>query len=420
MNGNNDCPLATTLARRMRAARAELTERWLERIEARVAMEAERIFPSDDLLDHMPLLVDGIAGYVEDPIDEITADMPVIAKAMELGALRLQQGFDAHEILKEYEILGGVLYHFAAEIAREEPRACSPEELVLCGHRLFRAVAVISQVTTSQYLRILLERVGEREERLRRFNRMITHELKNRVGAVIGAGQLLQEEWVGNEERARFASMVVENAQSIQKVMENLTALSRVDGDRRRQKNIRLPEAVTEVFRQLRELARGRHVQLRRNGELPDVEVNAAAVELCLSNYVSNAIKYSDAAKGERWVLVEAWIDTENPTAGDADDDAEWCELIVRVRDNGLGVPTEKRTQLFERFFRAHEGMDVVEGTGLGLSLVRETVAAIGGRAWAEFDQPEGSAFAFALPCRRAGESLKPHSAPNASAVRAR
>jgi nitrogen-specific signal transduction histidine kinase len=67
-----------------------------------------------------------------------------------------------------------------------------------------------------------VERVGEREERLRRFSRMITHELKNRVGATLGAGQLLQEEWLGDDERRRFAAMVTENAQEIQKVLENL------------------------------------------------------------------------------------------------------------------------------------------------------------------------------------------------------
>jgi signal transduction histidine kinase len=72
------------------------------------------------------------------------------------------------------------------------------------------------------------------------------------------------------------------------------------------------------------------------------------------------------------------------------------------VRDNGLGVPEEKRSHLFERFFRAHEQtQDSIEGTGLGLSIVKETVAALGGRAWAEFS-PDGSAFFFSIPTRRA------------------
>lgn len=380
------CPLAVELAARIRAAQEELTARWLERIRARVTLEPEQIFPSDELLDHVPVLLAGIADYVENPCEEITADLPVIAKAMELGELRFEQGFDGSEILKEYEILGGVLFNFSAAVAREAKRACSQEELLVCGHRLFRAISVIEQVTTAHYLRALGERVGEREERLRRFNRMITHELKNRLGATLGAAQLLQEDWLGADERRRFAAMVTENAQVVQKVLDNLVALSRLDGERRA-RNIMLREAIAEVFRQLRELARARRVRLLIAGELPAVEVNAAAVELCLSNYLSNAIKYSDPAQAERWARVEAQLEPR-------DDE---MELVIRVRDNGLGVPSQHRAQLFERFYRAHEE-NGVEGTGLGLNLVKETVESLGGRAWAEFDSG-GSTFAFGLPC---------------------
>ena len=75
--------------------------------------------------------------------------------------------------------------------------------------------------------------------------------------------------------------------------------------------------------------------------------------------------------------------------------------FVVRVRDNGLGVPPEKRHDLFQHFFRAHETITDAEGTGLGLSIVRETATALGGSAWAEFP-PEGAVFAFSFPERRA------------------
>jgi signal transduction histidine kinase len=74
------------------------------------------------------------------------------------------------------------------------------------------------------------------------------------------------------------------------------------------------------------------------------------------------------------------------------------------VRDNGIGVPADKREHLFERFFRAHEGSVAVEGTGLGLNIVREIAEAQSGRAWAEF-LPEGTSFMLALPLRRASET---------------
>ncbi|NUR36358.1 MAG: hypothetical protein HOQ30_20380 [Gemmatimonadaceae bacterium] len=53
------------------------------------------MFPTEELLDHVPLLIDGIADYLEDPAAEVSADTPVIGKARELGALRHAQGFDA-------------------------------------------------------------------------------------------------------------------------------------------------------------------------------------------------------------------------------------------------------------------------------------------------------------------------------------
>ena len=379
------------VASALRERRFDITARWLERISARVSIEPESVFPSDELLDHVPVLIEGIAAYIEDPADEIGAAVPVVAKAAELGTLRFEQGFDAAEILKEYEILGGILYHEAQ--TQLYGVAAEPVAVMQCGQRIFRAVAVISQVTTAHYLRMLAVRVGEREDRLRRFNRMLTHELKNRVGAVLGAGQLLEEEWLGSAERQRFSGIVTENAAAIQKVLENLIALSRLDGDRRHQKNVLLPEAVAEVRRQLRELARARGVRIELEGELPDVEVNAAAVELCLSNYLSNAVKYADLDRSERWARISAEVRLSDAGA------AERLELVVRVRDNGLGVPEAGRERLFERFFRGHDV--AVEGTGLGLSLVQETAESFGGRAWAEFDQAEGSCFAFTLPCRR-------------------
>jgi signal transduction histidine kinase len=83
-------------------------------------------------------------------------------------------------------------------------------------------------------------------------------------------------------------------------------------------------------------------------------------------------------------------------------DDATGETLIVEVRDNGLGVPSDAKEKLFQRFFRADDPtITGIEGTGLGLSIVRETVEGIGGRAWVESGADGGSVFAFAIPCRR-------------------
>ncbi|HUF13380.1 MAG TPA: sensor histidine kinase [Longimicrobiales bacterium] len=386
-----DCPLAEVLAGRLRAAREQMTERWLERISQRASIDPNEVFPSDALLDHIPLLMDGIADYMENPAEEISADDAVIAKAMELGEMRLSQGFSAHEVLKEYEILGGVLFAFLVSMVDDINQDCSRSELLSCAQRLFRAVTVIQQFTTTHYLRLADEQVSVREEKLRGFNRLVTHELKTRISAAAGATAMLREPFVFDDraQRDRFLAIAAENLDGMQQTLENLLSLSRMDSDPRRQGNVELRAVAAEAARGLREMAETSGVDIRIADDMPEIDVDSAAVELCLVNYLSNAIKYADSSKSERWVEVRAhWSDADAPEG----------ELVVEVRDNGIGVPPDRRAGLFGRFYRAHD--TVVPGTGIGLSIVMETAQSLGGRAWVEFDD-EGSAFKFSLPARR-------------------
>src|SRR5688572_12858418 len=237
----NECPLAAVLAGRLREARHDLTLHWLERIVDRVSIERHRVFPSRDLLDHVPLLIDGIADYLEDPSAEVSVDTPVVGKAMELGALRHSQGFDAYEILKEYEILGGILFHFLANAADEMREPCEKSELLVCGHRLFRAVEIIQQTTTGHFLRLADQKVAEREDRLRAFNRAVSHEIKNRIGTILGAAEVLgMTPDMPLEERERFREIVLRNARMMKGTVDNLVALARSEKDVRQHRHVRL------------------------------------------------------------------------------------------------------------------------------------------------------------------------------------
>jgi signal transduction histidine kinase len=386
--------LAYLLADELRRARTEVVRRWLDRIVARVRIDQNEVFPSDELLDHVPLLVDGIADYIESNGTNLDKRIPVEAKAMELGALRHAQGFDAYQILKEHEILAGILFTFLGEaLARVAPESVASADVAHVWRKVAEAIDEVRQATMSHFLRVSTEQVRHREERLRRFNRMVSHELKNRVSAIRGSSTLLAEPWLEPAQREQFLRIIAQNGEGLQRVLENLTALSRLEGDARHQRNVLLPQATAEVVRSLRDASKLGGVEVRIDPNIPAVEVDAAAVELCLANYVSNAIKYADKKKPHRTVDISGELIV--PTA------AREGELIIRVRDNGLGVPEKAREHLFEQFFRAHDATVVAEGTGLGLNIVQETVASLGGRTWAEFPPEGGSVFAFALPSRR-------------------
>jgi signal transduction histidine kinase len=382
--------LRVTLAEGIRSQRESIVARWLERISARVSLDDNEIFPTEELLNHVPILLDGIADYLERPEEYLDDGGPVTAKAMELGALRHEQGFDVYEILKEHEILGRIIYTALRPLVNDESVDCTKQEALECWEQIGLAIEMIRQATVTHFLRLAAERVAEREGRLRRFNRMVSHELKNRVGALRGAGHMLQEPWLVETERARFQRMIIENSDGLQQVLANLEALSRLEAESRQRRNVLLPQAAAEVARQLRDAAQARRVDVRIL-DLPPVEVDAAAVELCLTNFVSNAIKYSDEKRENSWVEISGELVYTNDTG----------ELIVRVRDNGIGIAPDAREKLFQQFYRAHDETVTADGSGLGLSIARETAESLGGRAWAEFPNDGGSVFVVTFPSRR-------------------
>jgi signal transduction histidine kinase len=386
--------LAATLGDGLRSAKQELVTQWLDRISARVAISTKRVFPTHDLLNHVPLLIEGIAGYLKRPERDINSKAPVVAKAMELGALRHAQGFDAYEILKEYEMLGEIIFDYLAMAADRIPDDVPRRDFLACWQRTSQAIELIRQATMSHFLRLSAAQINERENRLRRFNRTVAHELKNNVHAIFSASTALAESWFDAAQRKELETVIAKNADSLTRVLANLESMSRSQADSRHGRNVLLPEVATEAVQELKEAAKAKGVNVRIADDLPSIEVDAATVELCLMNYVSNGIKYSDSAKGERWVAIDATVqgpDTEKDR-----------EVIIRVSDNGIGVPADSRKQLFQEFYRAHpDTVTGADGSGLGLSIVRETVESIGGRAWAEFPDETGSVFIFALPARR-------------------
>ena len=386
--------LARILSDRLRTAKQELVTQWLNRISERVAISSKRVFPTHELLNHVPLLIEGIAGYLRRPERDIDAKAPVVAKAMELGALRHSQGFDAYEILKEYEMLGEIIFAFLTDISSTLPADYPRRDFLVCWQRIAQAMELIRQATMSHFLRLSDTQVNERENRLRKFNRTVAHELKNKINAISSAVAALTEEWVAPSERKELDEVIARNAQGLERALANLESISRGQEDSRHCRNVLLPEAATEAVRELSDAAKAKGVNVRIADDLPPIEVDAAVVELALMNYVSNSIKYSDNDKSERWVSISAGVEAPN-TEHDR-------EVVIRVSDNGIGIPEDRRENLFREFYRAHdETVTEAAGTGLGLSIVREAVEAIGGRAWAEFPENAGSVFAFSVPSRR-------------------
>ena len=136
-------------------------------------MDARDIFPTEHLLDHVPALILEIGAYLRQPEDgAIAANTAILDKARELGSLRHAQRASLHQVLREYQVLSGVLVTFVVEEMKRLVIVPPPAEIALLVSRLHQAVDVLSQATVEAFVTLYAQTIDDQRERLEQFTRM--------------------------------------------------------------------------------------------------------------------------------------------------------------------------------------------------------------------------------------------------------
>jgi two-component system, OmpR family, sensor histidine kinase KdpD len=211
--------------------------------------------------------------------------------------------------------------------------------------------------------------------------RAVSHDLRSPLTAIKAAAEGLESTAfrLGSAERAELLAAIRLEAERLDRLVANLLDLSRLEVGAV-QASPELWSVDELVGRALDALGLdGRRVTVSLPDEMPVVDVDAGQIERALVNLLENAIKFSAP---EARVSVSV--------------DAEGGEVVVAVRDEGVGLPPEDLLTVFEPFRRA-SGSAERPGAGLGLAIVRGFAQANGGRAWAE-SNGRGATFFLALP----------------------
>jgi signal transduction histidine kinase len=213
------------------------------------------------------------------------------------------------------------------------------------------------------------------------------HELRTPLFSIQGAAGWLRDGKVPDAEtRREFLDIIYRESQRLGKLVNDLLDISAAEcgGLRIDPQPMSLGEAVLQSIAALEGMARERGVTIETDlpATLPAIVADRGRVEQVLTNLVSNAVKFSREG-GKIVVKVE-----------DEGDD-----LLVQVRDGGIGIPAEAIPRVFERFYRVSGSMTPSPGgTGLGLYIAKQIVEGHGGRIWAESEPGRGSTFGFTLP----------------------
>ncbi len=257
------------------------------------------------------------------------------------------------------------------------------------------AVAVLREVT----------RVEQMERTQRDFVANVSHELRTPLTSITGYAETLLEEveegTFDTAAAADFLNTIHKNATRMNRLVEDLLVLARVDSGEKpaRPVRVRASALVRESLEAVAGVLRDSEAKLEL-GEVTETEVLADtdAMVRVLGNLIENALRYgvpgisANGAAGNGQaarIVVSAESGCEETGA-----------VRFSVRDFGMGIASEHLPRLFERFYRVDKARSRESGgTGLGLAIARRLVEAQGGVIWCESELNKGSVFAFTLPC---------------------
>jgi PAS domain S-box-containing protein len=246
------------------------------------------------------------------------------------------------------------------------------------GDALVRDVVIVRDLTAERQVQRMK---GD-------FIATVSHELRTPLTPIKGYADMLLKrgDAMPSEKRARALNVIVDRADHLGRLVEDLLAASSIHGDEEPKHTLATEVAdLTELVRRACEdfpTAAGR-MRVELPAEPVLVTCDPTRAVQVASNLISNALKYSDD-NTDVVVTVDAL--------------ADWGRLTVQ--DRGLGIPSDQMERVFDRFHRVEDPMVMsTGGTGLGLFIARHLSRSMGGDLTAESTLGVGSTFSLILPC---------------------
>jgi len=233
----------------------------------------------------------------------------------------------------------------------------------------------------------VIRRNQERQRLVRErnmFRSMLSHDIRNPLHVIFNYADMIAEEPHLSLAVRQLLQRIKDNAASTLNLMCNFVELGRIEGGtlRLERRPLSFPLLAQEVIGRQDDLAWAHGVELRLHADpgLPHVEADAAYMERAITNLVSNAIKFTPSG-GKVTVRIAL---------------VGGC-LAIAVSDTGVGIPSDELAAIFDKYTRGRAS-GAVEGSGLGLFIVKSVVEAHGGTIEVESTVGVGSRFTIRMP----------------------
>jgi len=272
----------------------------------------------------------------------------------------------------------------ARRLALDASRLGEGEALARDAHGNDELAQVANRLADAS--RLLAERAAEtrraREEAKTEFLSRSSHELRTPLNAILGYAQVLEEDLAGRDGH-RYAQRIVSAGRHLLGLISELLDIARIEAGRLdlASEAVNLPTVLGEAVALVQPNADARGVSIAIHADAATVEADPQRLRQVLVNLLSNAIKFNRE---------QGRVDVMSSVADG--------RVRIEVRDEGPGVPPERRARLFVPFERLGVERSAVEGTGLGLAVSKHLVEAMGGEIGFDDAPGGGACVRLALP----------------------
>jgi len=239
-----------------------------------------------------------------------------------------------------------------------------------------------------QYLSHLEDLVKERTKELENYVYVVSHDLKSPLHAARGFVDMVKSRFAGfikTEDDEYILRRAFENIDQAISMIDGLLVLSRIGTQELKIEEVNLKKVVEDYFIQRKALGNGEvEIDYKIEGELPKIMADKAQIVQLFNNVLDNSIKYR---KGNRVKISVKGVKKSD-------------RVIVSIEDDGIGIEEDEINRVFDVFYRGMGSSEAVEGTGLGLTIVKKILDRQGGRVAVESEPGKGTRVTMEIPLK--------------------